>query len=69
MNRMRMKGYFDHFKYFSAAVLIVAGLFSASSCKRVPLHDPESSIYLELSPKLDVGIAVPDTIDLQANPQ
>ena len=69
MNRMRMKGYFDHIRYFSAAVLIVAGLFSASSCKRVPLHDPESSIYLELSPRLDVGIAVPDTIDLQANPQ
>jgi len=51
------------------ALAAMSGLFFAASCQRVPLYDAESSIYLELSPKLDVGLTVPDPIDLQANPQ
>lgn len=41
---------------------------SLLSCHRIPLYDPDSSIYLKLELKLDMDVKVPDYVDLAAYP-
>lgn len=45
------------------------GLLAVASCKRVPLYESSSGLYLELQLKLDLDLTVSDTIDLSNHPQ
>ena len=56
-----------HIEHMVFSLLLV--MAAASSCKRVPLYDASSGIYLELELKLNLDMTVSDTIDLGANPQ
>ena len=48
--------------------MLLAVLLSAASCKRVPLYEARSLVYLEIGLTLDQPMVVPDTIDLASNP-
>ena len=50
------------------AAMLLAVLLSAASCKRVPLYEARSLVYLEIGLTLDQPMVVPDTIDLASNP-
>lgn len=57
------------FKHIRRALWVLVGLLAAASCKRVPLHDSSSGIYLELQLKLDLDLTVSDTINLIKYPE
>jgi len=50
-------------------IYAIVGLLAAASCRRVPLYDASSNIYLELQLKLNLDLTVSDTIDLSSYPQ
>ena len=50
-------------------MLVLAGLLTVGSCKRVPLYDSSSHIVLELQLKLNQDLTVSDTVDLNSYPQ
>ncbi len=56
-------------KHIRMALLALVGLLAAGSCRRVPLYDASSNIYLELQLKLNLDLTVSDTIDLSSYPQ
>ena len=56
-------------KHIRMALLALVGLLAAGSCRRVPLYDASSHIYLELQLKLNLDLTVSDTIDLSSYPQ
>ena len=50
-------------------IYALVGLLAVASCKRVPLYDASSKIWLELQLKLAMDVTVSDTIDLNSYPQ
>ena len=50
-------------------IMALVGLLAVASCKRVPLYDASSNIYLELKLSLSLDLTVSDTIDLSSYPQ
>ena len=56
------------FKHILRALSVLAGLLLAASCRRVPLYDSSSGIYLELQLKLNLDLTVSDTINLDRYP-
>ncbi|MBR3658636.1 MAG: hypothetical protein IKN61_01865, partial [Bacteroidaceae bacterium] len=50
-------------------IYAIVGLLAVASCRRVPLYDASSNIYLELQLKLNLDLTVSDTIDLSNYPQ
>lgn len=60
-----MRRHIEHTVWGLALLLLMAVV----SCKRVPLYDASSGIYLELQLKLNLDMTVSDTIDLGAHPQ
>ena len=49
-------------------IVLLACLACLLSCQRIPLHDPDSGVYLKLELKLNVDVAVPAAIDLSRHP-
>jgi hypothetical protein len=48
------------------AVLVAATLLP--SCKRIPLYDPQTDVYLKLDIRLNTDIKLSDGLDLEGNP-
>lgn len=53
---------------FTAALLLLL-LPLLSGCKRIPLHDPESDVYLKLEIRLNMEVQLNDDIDIDGNPE
>ena len=49
--------------------LLIAAIIvcSISSCRRIPLYDPVSSVYLRLDIKLNTDVVLNDDIDIEGN--
>lgn len=57
------------FEHIRRALWVLLGFLAVASCRRVPLYDSSSGIYLELQLKLNLDMTVSDTIDLSSHPQ
>lgn len=59
MQAMRMDKY----------IVLLAFVACLLSCRRIPLYDPDSGVYLKLSLELQAQVNVPVEIDLPAHPE
>lgn len=39
------------------------------SCRRIPLHEPDSGVYLKLNLQLNTEVSVPEALDLSRHPE